>query len=382
MAESEAKDRMYEPDNVQRSPERFLSINNTSVKTPIVLSSMAGITNASYVLERSSHVGVAFIGGYSIDDTTKAASEEMKKLGRSEFDDDLDGIATEIAMLEGADVVIGLNLRGSTPEAYVSAAKKFGNSVIYEIDAHCRQQPMIEAHSGEYLLHNSDALCDIVEALHNEGVTVSVKIRAGVVDDKVLAQKLWKAGADILHIDLMDTGYTRIRQIRNSCPLILIANNGITTSDKMMDMFSHGADMVSLARFADESTLQMLDRYIRATAEENGWYNAPKQLCRGGDIRSLSFCCMPVKQCPLLPTLDGLGISRQDYLATKEELVKGTKIAEGSHTCFGSLAWCCKSSTPCMFRDMTLKSLPLSKSEYMVMKRDLADKMMQRIFTK
>ncbi|HJK67343.1 MAG TPA: methanogenesis marker 9 domain-containing protein, partial [Methanocorpusculum sp.] len=248
------------------------------------------------------------------------------------------------------------------------------------IDAHCRQQPMIDAHCGEYLLHNTDALCDIVRALHKEGVCISVKTRAGVTDDRQLARKLWAAGADILHVDLMDTGYTRIRQIRNSCPLILIANNSINAPDKMMDMFSHGADLVSLARSANVATLQLLDRYIRATAEENGWYNAPKQLCRGGDLRSLTFCCMPVKQCPLLPTLDTIGMSRQEYLALKQDLTKGTEIAKGSHTCFGSLAWCCKSATPCMFRDMTLKSLPLAKNEYMAMKRELSDGIMEKIF--
>lgn len=363
-----------------RGSNRFLSLNGKPVKTPVVLASMAGITNAEYVLARAAHVGAAFIGGYSLDAATQEAARQMVADGRAEFSDDLGDIATELAMLDGSDVVIGLNLRGSTPDAYVSAARKFGTEVIYEIDAHCRQQPMIDAHCGEYLLHNTDALCDIVRALHAEGVCVSVKIRAGVTDDRILARKLWAAGADILHIDLMDTGYTRIRQIRNSCPLTLIANNGITSPDKMMDMFSHGADLVSLARSATISTVQLLDRYIRATADESGWYNAPKQLCRGGDLRSLTFCCMPVKQCPLLPALDAIGLSRQDYLAIKEELIKDTQISQGSHTCFGSLGWCCKSSTPCMFRDMTLKSLPLAKNEYMALKRDLSDQIMERIF--
>ncbi|MDU9376502.1 hypothetical protein McpSp1_11230 [Methanocorpusculaceae archaeon Sp1] len=363
-----------------RGSNRFLSLNGKPVKTPVVLASMAGITDAAYVLERAAHVGAAFIGGFSLDAATQNAAKQMVAAGRTEFSDSLDDIATELAMLEGSNLVIGLNLRGSTPEAFVAAARKFGKNVIYEIDAHCRQQPMIEAHCGEYLLHNTDALCDIVRALHAEGVTISVKTRAGVTDDRLLARKLWAAGADILHIDLMDTGYTRIRQIRNSCPLILIANNSIDSPDKMMDMFSHGADLVSLARGASVPTLQLLDRYIRATAEESGWYNSPKQLCRGGDLRSLTFCCMPVKQCPLLSTLDSIDMSRQDYLALKEGLVQGSPISQGSHTCFGSLAWCCKSSTPCMFRDMTLKAVPLPKNEYMALKRDLADGIMEKIF--
>jgi TIM-barrel protein len=363
-----------------QAADRFLSILNKPVKTPVVLASMAGITDAGYVQKRAAHAGLAFIGGYSIDDDARRASKQMAAEGRSEFEETLTGIATELAMLEGTDILTGVNLRGSSPEAFVHAAEVLGPSVIYEIDAHCRQPAMIEAHAGEYLLQNPGLLCDIVRALHEKGVVVSVKIRAGVADDRKLAEMLWKAGADILHADLMDTGHTRIRQIRNSCPLILIANNGITTPAKMMEMFSHGADMVSLARGADLSVLQNLDRYIRATAEENGWYNAPKQLCRGGDLRSLTFCCMPVKQCPLLAVLDSIGMSRQEYLAVKEELVQGKKTREGSHTCFGSLAWCCKSSTPCMFRDMTLKALPMSKSEYMAEKREVAEKMMERIF--
>jgi TIM-barrel protein len=363
-----------------RESNKFLSVNRKLVKTPVVLAPMAGITNAEYVLERATHVGAAFIGGFSLDSAAQKASKKMIETGRTEFSGGLDKIATELAILEETDVVIGLNLRGSTPEAYVDAARKFGRDVIYEIDAHCRQQPMIDMHCGEYLLHNVDTLCTIVRALHAEGVCVSVKTRAGVIDDRLLARKLWAAGADILHVDLMDTGHTRIRQIRNSCPLILIANNSITTPDKMMEMFSHGADMVSLARSANIATLRLLDSYIRANSEENGWYNAPKQLCRGGDLRSLTFCCMPVKQCPLLPTLNTIGISRQEFLTLKQKLTNGTVISRGTQTCFGSLAWCCKSSTPCMFRDMTLKSLPLPKNEYMAMKRKLSDGIMEKIF--
>lgn len=359
---------------------RFISINGRPVKTPIVLASMAGITDSEYVLARSKHAGVAFIGGYNTDEPSRKASAEMEAAGRTEFDAGFDEIATEIDILDGADIILGLNLRGATPEAFVAAAKRFGSSVIYEIDAHCRQQPMIDAGCGEYLLHNPDKLCAIVSALAAEGVTVSVKTRAGVADDRELAKMLWKAGATILHVDLMDTGHTKIRQIRNSCPLIIIANNSVTSPDKMMDYFAHGADLVSVARSASVSVLQTLDRYIRAVAEEIGWYNAPKQLCRGGDLRSLAFCCMPVKQCPLLPSLESLGMSREGYLNLKKELTAGTPLSQGSHTCFGSLAYCCKSSTPCMFRDMTLKSIDLPMNEYMALKRTLSEKIVKKIF--
>lgn len=73
----------------------------------------------------------------------------------------------------------------------------------------------------------------------------------------------------------MDFGYTKIRQIRNSCPLMLIANNSINSFDGMKEMFSHGADLVSLARKSDERTLAGLDAAITRYTDENGWYNSP-----------------------------------------------------------------------------------------------------------
>ncbi|MCG7854320.1 MAG: methanogenesis marker 9 domain-containing protein, partial [Methanoregulaceae archaeon] len=329
-------------------------LNNRAVRTPVAIASMAGWVDAEYVAARRAHVGAAFIGGYSIDEPAMRASREMAGLGRKEFllDDPLDELDRQIRRMEEIGVVCGINLRGGSPGSYRAVAETFGNRVIYEIDAHCRQEPMIRAGCGEYLLHNPEALIGTVKTLKEEGVTVSVKIRTGVhSDDRVLATDLWYAGADILHVDLMDFGYQKIRQIRNSCPLFLIANNSITTFERMKEMFSHGADMVSLARRSDERTLAGLDAAITRYADEHGWYNAPKQLCRGGDLRALAFCCMPVKNCPLIPTLERAGMTREEFVALKMDAVKDSPLEEGKQTCFGSLSWCCKDSSPCMFRD-------------------------------
>ena len=148
----------------------------------------------------------------------------------------------------------------------------------------------------------------------------------------------------------------------------------------MREMLSHGADMVSLARGANERTLAGLDAAIARYADDQGWYNSPKQLCRGGDVRSLAFCCMPVKSCPLIPTLEKIGLTRDRYIALKQDAVRGTVLEGGGQTCFGSLAWCCKASSPCMFRDMTLAQTGVSKKEYMQAKRRLSQEIMREIF--
>ncbi|MCE5297836.1 MAG: methanogenesis marker 9 domain-containing protein [Methanoregulaceae archaeon] len=364
--------------------QRFgIVLNRKVVKTPIAIASMAGWVDANYVLARKAHVGVAFIGGYSIDEKTLEASHEMAKQGRKEFlcDDPLKELEDQSRLLEGSDVVTGINLRGSSEQSYQDITRYLGDRVIYEIDAHCRQEPMIRAGCGEYYLHHPDELARCIKALKSEDVTVSVKIRAGVhANDAVLAASLWKAGADIIHIDLMDFGYQKIRQIRNSCPLFIIANNSMHTFERVKEMFSHGADMVSLARKSDERTLGGLDAAISRYADEHGWYNSPKQLCRGGDLRALTFCCMPVKNCPLIPTLEKLGITREEYMAIKQEYVRGTPLSEGKQTCFGSLAWCCKDSSPCMFRDLSIRQAGLSNGEYMRKKREISDKLMHWLF--
>ena len=359
-------------------------INDRVVKTPVAIASMAGIVDADYVLERKDHIGAAFIGGYSIDPPTMAAAHGIAQSGeRKEFlyDDPRAELSTQMQKLAGTDIVTGLNLRGSSPEAYRSIAESLGDTVVYEIDAHCRQEPMVAAGCGEHFLKNPKDLIAVILALKTLDVTVSVKMRAGVsADDRQLARRIWSSGADILHIDLMDFGSARLRQIRNSCPLLLIANNSINTFDAMKERLSHGADLVSLARRSDVRTLSGLDAAITRNTEEQGWYNSPKQLCRGGDIRALTFCCMPVKDCPLMPTLKRTGITRDDYLGLKLNAVKGTPLEGGKQTCFGSLTWCCKTSSPCMFRDMTLQQAGLSKKEYMRLKRELSDTIMSRVF--
>ena len=360
-----------------------LRINNRTVKTPIALASMAGITDASYAMSIKDYIGIAFIGGYSIDEPSMNASIKMEEEGRQEFkyDDPAKELKNQVSKFTGTDVIAGINLRGTKPEAFLSIYSALGNSVIYEIDAHCRQEPMINAGAGEYLLKNTDTLSDIIRALKEAGATVSVKIRAGVNDDDAeLSRIIWKAGADIIHVDLMDFGHEKIRQIRNSCPLMIIANNSMNIYDKVKDMFSHGADMISLARNSDPQTLESLFVSIEDYADESGWYNSPKQLCRGGDIRSLAFCCMPVKQCALIPALKRIGMSPKEFNDLKLSLVKDTPLASGDSTCFGSLAWCCKSSTPCMFRDMSLKRVGLSHSEYMRLKHHLSKEIMKKVF--
>ncbi|MBN1165791.1 MAG: methanogenesis marker 9 domain-containing protein [Methanospirillaceae archaeon] len=361
-----------------------LTIGEIPVPRPIAIASMAGYTDAEYLLQRGRYIGIGFIGGYSIDEPTIIASEEMFRAGRQEFlpDDPIREIENQAGKLKNSGFVTGINLRAANPQSLVTVAEALGPEIVYEIDAHCRHEAMKKAGSGESLLTDPKRLIAQVQSLKITGVFVSVKIRAGVCeDDPKLAHDLWKAGADCIHVDLMDLGTPHLKAIRNACPIRIIANNSVNGYERAKDYFAHGADLVSLARKSDISTLSQLDSDIRQYVRDHGWYNAPKQLCRGGDIRALTFCCMPVKPCPLLPLLNRYKITPQEFVEMKMEGVKGTPLLPGENTCFGSLAYCCKDSTPCMFRDLALRQAGLKKSAYMDEKRKLSEKIIQKIFS-
>ncbi|MBI4814302.1 MAG: methanogenesis marker 9 domain-containing protein, partial [Methanobacterium sp.] len=102
------------------------------------------------------------------------------------------------------------------------------------------------------------------------------------------------------------------------------------------------------------------------------WEDSPSHVCRGGDKRALTFCCPPVKPCPIVFALEEAEITPQEYIEIKEEFGKKTRLGEGDGTCFGSLVWCCKPSKPCPLRDMVLRRIDMSSEEYMDLKHQLS----------
>lgn len=105
------------------------------------------------------------------------------------------------------------------------------------------------------------------------------------------------------------------------------------------------------------------------------WKDSPSHVCRGGDKRALTFCCPPVKPCPIIYALEDAKLSPQDYIKIKEKFGEKTKLGYGEGTCFGSLVWCCKPSKPCPLRDMVLRRIDMSEDEYMKLKRELSEEL-------
>jgi putative methanogenesis marker domain 9 len=228
--------------------------------------------------------------------------------------------------------------------------------------------------AGQCLTQDLTKLDEWIHEIKQTDVPLSVKVRAGVVGDVELAKAIDNAGADAIHIDTMDSGPTLVKKIRDTTTLKIIANNSIVDYNSAHKMFSMGADYVSVARaaIAGDTALQEILAEVQSYQETVGWYNAPKHICAGGDLRGLAYCCMPVKDCPLQYVLKRAGITKEEYVRVKESF-KGTKLGVGPDTCFGSMVWCCKITRPCPWRDSSLQDLGFSDVEYMQLKKQLAD---------
>ncbi|MDD1720456.1 MAG: methanogenesis marker 9 domain-containing protein [Euryarchaeota archaeon] len=355
-----------------------ISIGDIKIPNPLVLASVAGLTDSSFAASRS--VGLAILGGYNVDTATIEAARSLIKKGRSEFayEKPKSVIENELAVMKTTDMAAAVNLRSATLEPLLEIAECVRKrNAILELNAHCRQPEMQAVGVGQRMLFDLDKLEQWIREIKQTDVTLSVKVRAGVTEDVVLARAIERAGADAVHIDTMNMGPKLIKKVRDQTSLKIIANNSIVDYESAHKMLSMGADLVSVARaaIAGNAALEEILSGLEHSEKTIGWYNAPKHICAGGDLRGLTFCCMPVKDCPLSYVLKRAGIKTEQYVRTKESFIN-SKLGRGANTCFGSMVWCCKITRPCPWRDSTLQDDNISDIEYMQLKKELAQKLL------
>jgi len=363
-----------------------LKVGYLTFKNPVAVASMAGITDSTF-FDNFPDAGLYVLGGYSIDDATMGASRELVKKDRKEFvSDDIFGLMeAELKKVSGRGVAIGINVRATTPEPFIKAAelaKKYG--ALLEINAHCRQEEMTALGVGEAMLKDRIALARLVSEVKKTGAVVSLKMRTGVADDAKLCRALEKAGLDIVHIDAMGmkgANLNAIKKLRDSTSLFIIGNNSITNYETAQAMYSAGSDMVSVARAAqkDPKFIKGLVDYIEDQQKQTGWYNAPSHICRGGDLRGLTWCCPPIKDCPVHGALGRANLSAEKFARIKLNFGKDTKLERGSSTCFGSMVWCCKFNKPCYLRDDSMAENKLDYREYTGLKKKLSEEIIRNI---
>lgn len=235
---------------------------------PVVAASLSGASNAEWARNAAPFVGGAILGGLAIDAPTQDAAAQMVTRGRDEFQptDALAFMDAELAKCADLPLRPGWNIRAREPGAVrAAAAVCAARGAILEINAHCRQDEMCAVGAGEALLHDSARLRDHVWAAAAAGATVSVKVRTEVpgVDLVEVCRVADTAGADLIHVDAMDSEHV-VGEIARATDAVVIANNGVRDRQTVREYAEYGADAVSVGRPSDEpAVLARVERAAR-----------------------------------------------------------------------------------------------------------------------
>jgi len=216
----------------------------------VALASLSGAADAAWARAGGPYAGAAFLGGIAVDGPTRAAARSMVDRGREEFlpPEPVAFVDRQLAALADTPLRAGVNVRAVTEEAVTRVGTVCArHGAVLEINAHCRQAEMCDAGAGETLLVESDRLAGLVRAADRTGATVSVKLRAETgVDLPALTRQLSEAGADIAHVDAMDSEPVVGRVAETE--LFVVANNGVRDRETVWEYLAAGADAVSVGR--------------------------------------------------------------------------------------------------------------------------------------
>jgi putative methanogenesis marker domain 9 len=260
---------------------------------------------------------------------------------------------------------IGFSITCSKDEPIIEAARLASRN-LYLLDLNLS------------LIKDKSRLLDLVPKIKRCGTTLSVRIRPEDFSDDVF-RDLDNAGTDMIHLDLQGLNGAGPKIVKKASDVrgpAVMALCDVGDFEDARDLMAMGADLVSL-RGADPEFAEWLAGAMKEYDSLSGWYNAPKHICSGGDLRGLAFCCPPVKRCPVLGALKKAGITPDEFVEKKLRLAKGTPLEKGDGTCFGSLTWCCKITKPCYLRDAALARTGLSGKEYMALKKKLAEDLLK-----
>lgn len=237
----------------------------------LALASLSGQADADWAAAGADLAGAAFLGGIALDEPSRKAAGKLLSRDRQEFlpDDPLTFIDEQLSALDDVPIQPGVNVRTASVDPLREAAACCAtHDALLEINAHCRQPELCDIGCGETLLADTDRLAEYVSEAAAEGSTVSVKVRAEVpdVDLPTVATAIETAGADMIHVDAMDSEAV-IRDVVASTDLFVIANNGVRDRATVQEYFDYGADAISVGRPSREPTGAVMNRVARAVDE-------------------------------------------------------------------------------------------------------------------
>lgn len=258
--------------------------SGTRFEPRVALASLSGESDADWAHAGSEYAGLAFLGGVALDAASRAAALELVDRDRNEFlpADPVRFVDRELSKLDDAPIRAGVNVRSATVGPIRDVATVCADhGAICEVNAHCRQAELCAAGCGETLLRDTARLCEYVAAATGAGATVSVKVRAEVdgVDLAETARRVADAGADLIHVDAMDSEslIRDVAAVADETDLLVVANNGVRDRETVFEYLDYGADAVSVGRPSDSPTVL---RRVRAAVDE--WFDRERDAARDG----------------------------------------------------------------------------------------------------
>jgi TIM-barrel protein len=262
--------------------ERVPSNGSESADPPfrVAVASLSGESDAAWARAAAPYVGAAFLGGIALDEPTRDAARKLVARGRSEFlpEDPLAFIDDQLARLAAVPIQPGFNVRAVSPARIRQAAAVCrDHGAVLEVNAHCRQAEMCAVGAGEALLRDPARLSAQVSAGAATGATVAVKVRTEVdgVDLPAVAGRVEAAGADIVHIDAMDSEAV-VGAVADRTDGTVVANNGVRDRETAWEYLAAGADAVSVGRPSDDPVV--LGRVAAAMSEWFAESGRPRQV--------------------------------------------------------------------------------------------------------
>jgi tRNA-dihydrouridine synthase B len=307
---------------------------------------------------KSSFGGLFLLESFDLDRTSLEEIEEALRDQRGGLGDSRDTGKDKAAPL-------GFSIRSSEDGPIMDAARMAGkNLYLLEIDFSDEDDP--------------ERMKDLVSKIKSCGTTLSIRVKPEILQDGMVAE-LGRAGLDIIHLDLIGLNGVGPKIVKKAADAIgpkIMAMGDVGDFEDAKALLAMGADMISL-QSPEPGVAKRLSDQVGKYDDQSGWYNCPKHICSGGDLRGLAFCCPPVKHCPVLGALKKAGFTPESFVQKKLAFAKGTPLEKGDGTCFGSLVWCCKITKPCYLRDTALRRYGISGKEYMRLKKDLAENLLR-----
>jgi putative methanogenesis marker domain 9 len=307
---------------------------------------------------KSGFGGLFLLESFDLDRTSLEEIEEALRDQRGDLGDSRDTGKDKAAPL-------GFSIGSSEDGPIMDAARMAGkNLYLLEIDFSDEDDP--------------ERMKDLVSKIKSCGTTLSIRVKPEILQEGMVAE-LGRAGLDIIHLNLIGMNGVGPKIVKKAADAIgpkIMAMGDVGDFEDAKALLAMGADMISL-QSPEPGVAKRLSDQVGKYDDQSGWYNCPKHICSGGDLRGLAFCCPPVKHCPVLGALKKAGFTPESFVQKKLAFAKGTPLEKGDGTCFGSLVWCCKITKPCYLRDTALRRYGISGKEYMRLKKDLAENLLR-----